>query len=482
MIGQKSFTISQKDFMAGMSTATYTNDGGYASAGSASGTIIPSTINLTAKPGILYPPGPVTDKTISDVTSLFISSTSDSNFNGYERVFVSDDAKYYSWSGSALTLKHTDATANRNYSFGKTDMVTYGFSNFTTSSGTGTGITRWQTSSDTFTDNFFAFSDTVAPHPALVFENNVYYGDGDLLLVQTAEASTPTTVLDLEDNAIITALGIDPGSGNMLIATSQAINMADLIKQTFKVLMYDGFSNKVISSYIVDDMITAFYPLGGIVYIGYGNKLGYWSGSGIQFLRTLNIALSQNELPYKAHFTNIDNTLYVVEERNILAYGEILPNKKVFYYILQNNAGDAGNYSLITNIGTKKLGLSFATAKFYTFDTANVSSVVSGGSVFWTNRYEFDRPVTFNNIVVEFLETLPANESIITVLMYDDRGNTAPTTLGTIVTGASNNPLVYELPYPDITTRSMQFRVTLGPPSSGSYGIRRMTVFYNPYD
>lgn len=482
-IGQKTIEINRENFFAGMSSSTQAYDAGFASSGDLAGTIFPSTVNLTAQAGILFPPGAVTDKTIADVTGLFISSTSDTNLLGYDRVFVSNDAKYYSWDGSALTLKHTDATASRSYTFGKTDMISFGFSVFTTTSGTNSGIIRWQTSSDTFTDNFFAFSDTTAPHPALVFENNAYYGDGDLLLVQTSAATTPTTVLDLEDNAVITALGIDPGSGNMLIATSQAINMSDQIQQVFKVLTYDGFSNKPLSAVVVDDQISAFYPVGGIIYIGYGSKLGYWSGSGIQYLRTLNLGTSPTftELPYKAHFTNIDNTLYVVELRNILAYGEVKPGKRVFYYVLENNNGSSGNFSLVTNIGQKKFGMSFASAKFYTFDTQSVAAVTNGGAQFWTNRYEFERPVTFNNIIFEFIEPITINTTLITVSLYDDTGRSTPTAIGSVATGASGNPLLYELPWPSIATRSLQFRLSWGGAAVPS-GIRRILITYNNYD
>lgn len=165
MIGEKTFDIKAENFFAGMSSALFANDNGFASGGNISGTIFPTTLNLTAKPGVLYPAGNTVDRTpASDLTSLLIASSADSNFLGYDRVFISDDAKFYSFDGTTLTLRHTDATASRSYTAGKTSMVTLGFSCFTTSSGTNTGISKWAMSSNTFTDNFFAFSDTIAPH------------------------------------------------------------------------------------------------------------------------------------------------------------------------------------------------------------------------------------------------------------------------------------------------------------------------------
>lgn len=479
MIGEKTFDIKAENFFAGMSSALFANDNGFASGGNISGTIFPTTLNLTAKPGVLYPAGNTVDRTpASDLTSLLIASSADSNFLGYDRVFISDDAKFYSFDGTTLTLRHTDATASRSYTAGKTSMVTLGFSCFTTSSGTNTGISKWAMSSNTFTDNFFAFSDTIAPHPSVLFENQAFYGDGDLLLRQTDEGSTPTTILDLEDNAIITALGTDPGSGRMLIATSQAINMGDTVNKICKVLLYDGFSNKPIKSVPVDDQITAFYNVGGTVFVFYGNKMGYWNGAGITFLRVLSIPLSSTDLVYPAHVTNIDNTIYVVEQRNILAYGEIQPGKKVFYYAQQNNNGISGSYSLITNVGSKKLALSFATAKFYTFDTSSVSGVQTGGSVFFSNRYDFERLITFNTLIIEFDSLPPTNSNIITALIYGDQGYLNPTNIGTVATGSADNKLIYELPYASLVMRTLQLRLTL----ATAIGIRRITVTYNQYD
>ncbi len=485
MIGKKSFEIFNADSMfAGMSSSPFANDNGFASSGgSLNPATSPSVMNFTARPGIAYPPGPVTDRTpASDLTSLLISSGADSNLLGYNRVFVSDDAKYYSFDGTTLTLRYTDATANRQYTFGKTNMITLGFSVFTSSSGSGTGVVRWITSTNAFTANFFAFSDTLAPHPGLVFENMGYWGDGDLLLRQADETdNTPDTVLDLEDNAIITALGVDPGSGRMLIATSQAINMSDTENKLAKILIYDGFSSKPLKSIPVDDQITAFYNVGGTVYIFYGNKMGYWNGAGITFLRTLNVEFSSPQLMYPGHVTNIDNTLLVVEQRNILAFGEIQPGNKVFHYILKNNAGDAGNYSLITNIGSKKLALSFAEDKFYTFDTSSVASVISGGTVLFTKRVEFERQIEFAQLVIEFITDLPTNTNILTPLLYTEAGFADPINLGSLASG-TDTKTTWEFPYQSVKCRSIQVGLSMGVPTSGTYGIRRITVFYNDYD
>lgn len=487
MIGAKSYeAFDASALIEGMGSSQYVMDRGYAPSGTVAGVTTYSTLNPIAAPGILYPIPPLTaDVSGVSLTGLLIAAACDPNVTGYERLYVSDDAKFYSLVTNTLTLRHTDATGSRQYTPGKTDMVVLGFSVFTTSSSTNTGISRWQPSSNTFTDNFFAFSDVVAPHPALLYENNAFYGDGNLLLRQTAEGSTPTTILTLDDAYVIQALGIDPGTGRMLISVTLGINYSDSQNQPARVLYYDGFSNKVSRVVEVDDMVMSFHPCGGTVFIGYGNKFGYWNGSGIEYLRTLvlPIGVSGSRLPYKFHITNIDKTLYIVEDTRVLAYGEIQPGKRVFYYAMRSGFGDAGNYSIVDNVGSGKLLLSFSPHLAYTFDMTDVTNTLSsqGTTYIWSNRKEFDRPVTFNQIVIELLAGATASKNIVDVELLDDKGNF--TLLGRVSTPSANDPLTYELPWPSIETRSLQFRLTfISNGVTGTAGIRRATVFFNPKD
>jgi len=478
MIGQKTFSIDWKDFVRGMGSAQNTYDAGFGVGGTAGKSIV----NLLANPGILHAPGAVTDKS-DNLVGEMLGSCEDPTGNA-SRLFLArntsneDGTFYYSDSTGALTLKRTDST--NNYVFGKSDIIGYKGEVYATSVG---AITRWVPDS-VFNVAFFAFSDASAPHPCLVYEDNAFYGDGNELLRQTSAGGAPSVILTLPSNQVIVSLGIDPGSGSILISTVSQYNNSATINTQPMVLYYDGSSEDAYKFVLVDEMITAFYNVGGYIYITYGQNLGYWTGSGIQFLRKLDLSYDNTVLAYKQHLTNINQTLYVIEKTRILAHGEIVGGKsKVFYYALKNNSGDSGNYSHIANIGQGRLGLGFATAKFFTFDINSVAAVTTGGGLWYSNKVDFDRPVTFNQAIIDFASAIPATSgNVLTLALIPDTGESNIVTLGTVNT-ATSGLLSWTFPYPTIKTRSIQFRATLASSNPADVvGIERITVFYNPQE
>jgi len=487
MIGQKSFEINADDFLRGISSSDFITDGGLSNK--------TAGINLTKTPGLLYYAAAKVDTT-DELEGDMISSCEDGTLGtaAVDRVVVDNEGKYYTWNGTLLDKVATDSTTT-SYTKGYTNMISFGITSaranvFTTNP---RYITRLQLASNTLTENFKEFTfngtaaDLVAPHPCIVFENNAYYGDGNLLRRQTSATDTTVAVImTLPSEQIITGFGIDPGSGRLLISVVDGVNASDTKARICRVLYHDGFSNKALKSIIVDDMITAFYPVGAILFIGYGTKLGVWNGAGIQFLRDLDISLTSTKLPYRDNFTNIDDTLYVIEGHKILAYGEVVAGfPKCFYYAHINKNGSLVNCDLtaIFNAGSGLLAFGWidddASEEFSTLDTTSVSTLGNTFSDVWTNKYVFARPVTFNNLVIEYGAALPTSNSYADIYLYDDTQ-----TATQIATGATNtvaNTYTVEYPWPSITTRSLQFRY-LNTQLSGQTPIRRMTVFYTPVD
>jgi len=237
-------------------------------------------------------------------------------------------------------------------------MAAFDGATFTTSK---EKVTKWVVDSS-FDASYYTFSNQSVMHPEIVYENNLFYGDKNLLLRQTGVAAAPATILTLSSDQNIVALGIDPGTGKMLISTTTQLNVSDTVPTTNRVYYYDGLSNKADKVNFVDDMITAFYPNGNDVYITYGTNLGYWNGSGIMFLRRLSITRSPDTLAYLQHLTNIESTLYVIEGTKILAHGPVVQGgNKVFYYAYNNTA----SLTHICNFGSGKLALAYATDKFF---------------------------------------------------------------------------------------------------------------------
>lgn len=464
MIGQKSFDIDFRDFVKTISSSDYISDGGYST----------RTIgcNPFAVPGLMYPSSPLVDVSTNLVGRMMMSVDNNTTASGIDRFMVArntstNDGTYYHWNGTALTLKRTDST--NNYTYGKNDIITFANEIYATSN---EALIRWTADDVTFNVAFQAFNDSAAPHPALLYENNAYYGDGNELWRQTTVAVAPTIILTLPTDRVIISLGIDPGSGRMLISTVSTLNISNTLSTISRVDYYDGFSSKTIRTVIVDDMVTAFYPVGGTVYVTYGQRLGYWTGTGIQFLRKLTVTLDNASLAYKHHITNIGNTLYVVSVRNILAYGEIINGQpKAFYHIYK----DSADIGFVVNLGSNKLGIGVTSANtFVTFDVLKIDHTTLGTSDFYSNKYPFDRPVIFNQVTIEFGEDMPTDGNAIGGMSVIDE-NGLPTSLGNASNTVSTKK-EYTLPWPTLQLRSLQLNWTW----LKNISIKRFTVFYTP--
>lgn len=366
-LGKKIFQIDYENYAKGMSTSDDIPDGGFS----------PSTdaINLIAEAGVMYQPAQPTDRSTNVVGSVIASSEDPQLVSPADRVFVDDEGHYYTWNtGPGMILARTDSTNPTGYIPGKTDMVAFDGSVFTSTS---TTIVKW-TVDTTFTDNFITSLNGSVPHPLLNYNSRMYIGDGNILKrINDASDSTPDTILTLKTFENIVALGIDPGSGNMLISTTQGLNISSTRSNTNQVLLYNPPAAQPVRIIPVDDMVTAFPFTEGQLYAAYGQNLGLWNGSGVTFLRKMDISFSNLELMYKQHFTSIGPTLYFIEKTRIIAHGPVRQNGGKIFYPAFKNQVNSNNLTHIANIGSNILSIGFSIDKFYTWSTTDVATTNS---------------------------------------------------------------------------------------------------------
>jgi hypothetical protein len=460
MIGSKTFTIGSQDFLAGMTTAADSTDGGFS----------PETdaVNLVAQPGVLNAPAAPTDKS-TNLTGDIIASCEDPQFSGVQRVFVATNGTFYtSNSAGDLTLARTDNT--NTYAAGFTHAAGYAGSVFVTAK---EKITKWTVDSS-FNASFFSFTNTNVPHPVLPFAGNLYYGDKNLLLRQQGVAGTPTTILTLSSELCIVALGFDPASGQMLISTTTQLNISDSVPTINQIHVYDGASGNTTRAPYVDDMVCGLYPTATTVFAGFGKNLGYWTGSGVQQLRSLNVSNSSNELPYRQHFTNIGSTMYLVEKTQILAYGPITAGvAKVFYYAYKNNV-NSNSITHVCNMGSGLLGIAFSSNKFYTFDTNSIAS--TNTQAFYSRFYEFDSEIWVREIWLYYKSAVSNNASPGNVYFNteSDSGFNTPYSLQN-KSGASES--IHKITGLDKKLSSTKLRLNL---DTTIAGIRKIVVRFDP--
>ncbi len=468
MIGKKELIIDASDFIKGMSTSSEVNDGGFSTETDA--------VNLAYLPGALYAPAAAVDSdTDTRLTGNIIASSPDMELiAANNRLLVGDNDTYYKYNGTKIIASpYTGGTASTT-SAGFTDIITFGGEAYVSCK---ERIKRW-VSGNTITD-LGSFTSANVPHPMIVYENNFYAADGNLLLQATAVNTMPTTILTLDNRQVIMSIGIDPGTGLMLLSTTSTVDVGGTLPSINKLLWYDGNSLKVTKSVIIEDTIYGFHTNGGTTYVGYGKNIGYMNGSGISFLRKLiNVTNDVKELPYKHHFASIGNTMYVLDGLQILAFGEILPGSKKPYYCFKNNTNSSKPLA-IANGGNNNLIYGFATNKFYSFNTRSVAT--TNTMTFYTNEYSFPRPIFLRSVVIEYVDAVVNNDDnrslyafynpALATILYVQGTTNLKNTSGASVYFTEN--IIGFLPQ---KTRTIKLRYLA---SSANTGVKRIIVYYD---
>lgn len=409
MIGSKELIIDIEAILRGMSSGAEIADGGFS----------PETesVNPLASKGVLYGGCSLTDKSTGmSGNAIAWCETNVANINGY---LLSDSGYIHSISSSQV-LTAAASSLGGTWTTGTADIVQFIDKIYATST---TDVARMDTNLTNGDHDWWSSTQgegtltSGVRHPLVVFQDRLWVGDANALHKITDSGTSDKNLLVLLAHHEITALGVDPSSGKMLIATSHGQNYSGTISAGFSIFTYDGTSATYTREFIVDDLVTGFKNVGGVVYVAYGKKLGYWTGSGIAFLRDLrNVTLAGADLAYKHHMAVAGSTLYVLDGLQVLAYGEVLAGQKIFYYC-QKNSVNSNKPAVLCPVGNGKLAFGFSSAKFYTWDIA------TGGSLtLYSNKYHFNRPVYLRKAYIEYADPVTDGDNNRNLYYMTNRG------------------------------------------------------------
>lgn len=426
MIAKNVLEIGAADFLAGMTSGRNTSDGGF--------TTDTDKLNILTVPGVLYQPSAMIDRTTNLINGNVVASCGDAVISsiGNDKNFVTDTGYFYTYQSTTLTQRQTGA---KTYQTEDTDIIQFRTDTFITST---TNIARLVQSNLSQPDGNWESWWTITKgksaltsgfrHPMVVFENSLWIADGNKLHKWDGTTATEAFLTLSTEQAII-SLGVDPSSGKMLISINESFNASDTKSSISKVLVYNGYSNKPDKAVIVDDMVTSIYPLGGTVFMCYGQSLGYWNGIGITFLRRFKyVDLIYNNLVYKQRITSIGQTLYIADGVGILAYGEVTPGKKIFYYAqkvtncLQTYLTGICYLRGISTQGGRELGLFYEATdykKLVSFNVDLVTGTINNGT-YYSKLYRFPRPIVIREITVEYDNAVSNNTTPGTIAFNDE--------------------------------------------------------------
>lgn len=474
MIAKQILEIGSNDFLLGMTSSETTSDGGFS----------PTTpcVSITGELGVLRSAPAMTSRATFNGNVIATCGDAKISAIGNDKNFITDTGRFYSYQSNTATLRQTGG-GSKNYIFPTTDIIQFQTDTYVTSD---TDIARLIQSNLTQPDVNWESWWTVTKgktalgsgyrHPMVVFENSLWIGDGPYL--HKWDGTTASyAFLTLSSEQAIIALGVDPSTGKMLISINEGFNAANTIPAISKILTYNGYSNKPDRAIVVDDMVTAIYPLGGTVFMAYGQKLGYWNGTGISFLRKFkNISLNADQLVYKHHITNIGNTLYVADGLQILAFGESIAGKKVFYYAQKPTDANLSYLTAIGYVGNNELGLFYydgTNKKLMTFDVTYTGTSINA-QTFYSKRYQFPRPIFVRGIYVEYADAVSNSSTPGTIALDSERLDA--TVYGSLTN--STGSTVYSKHIENNSNskfRTLQLRYT----ASISTGIRRFVIEYD---
>lgn len=487
MIGKNIIEFGYKDILEGLTSSPETDDGGFS----------PETnhVNITSSQtalGILYPAGFKTDKATADGRYIASCPDPDSGVNIY-RYLLTSTGKFYSVDNtSATTLR---ATGTSIYVRDYTDMIVYRNNLYATSS---TNVTKgpgvslgyavdedwWTTVPPKSGGGFPSALTSGVPHPMIVFEDNLWIADGQKLHRWDEYNNIATEgFLTLNTGLVITALGIDPSSGKMIISATEGIDTTGQLPRQAKIYLYDGFSQKPLKAVIVDDVVTAIYPLGGVVYMCYGTNFGYWTGTGINFLRKFksNTQGGTETLVYKQRITNVGKKLLFADGLDIVCFEETVPGKRRFYVAYKIPTSLINNiYDIIFSLGSNNIGMCFeSTYTTYEYSVLSLSNVASGGFLsFYSKKYTFQRPVYIRDFRIEYNNAIATTVTPAAMTLIDQNKNSIALPALTN-DSTSSTYYIYRKHNGNTKFTTMQFKYDNTDHTNIVQGIRRIVISYD---
>lgn len=475
MVGKSQLQLGAEQMMSGMSSTDFATDGALG--------VSTTGINPFVNPGTIWGMANYTDISTNVAGNVIASAEDSQQTTAYVRTFVDNAGNYYTWDGAAVTLRNTATTNVVGYQAGFTDMVSFALNTYVTANG---NIDRWNTSTLTLTESWWTSAPqsqpamTVGiPHPMINYKANLYVADGNLLHAINSSGTIDTFLtafpFTLNAQEIINALGIDPVTGLMMISVQTTQNYNDTKTSKYFVYLYDGVSSLPARKVPVYDLVTAFHNVEGDVYVGCGQTLGMWNGTGITFLRKFkNVSLLGTDLAYKHHFANIRNILFVVDGKDILTYGAVVSGKKGFFYTA--NTTTTNHATIVMPLGSNLLGVASATNKLFSWDFSSTATVAGANAHLFFNNIYFPRPVFIRRVRV-ITTGITTNGGAGTFQITSEKGVAFATSNPFFTVLAANSPqYVFDFDFSSLKLQGMQIDCKM---DTVPWGFVRFIVYYD---
>lgn len=453
----QSFTIDKNDLSRGISISPNHNNGGFSG--------VRKGVNLAVSECTLILPQPARNDLngSSVVLDDIIAFTSDPTFLGNNGYALDEDGNFYTIDGTTVTKRQTDSV--KSYSSGTTDMKVFQGSLYATSTTDiaklgGSDLTSIDHDWWTVTEGKSALS-SVYRHILEVVEDTMYISDG--YRIHTYDGTTAVyEAMSIPTEYNITNMIVHNDGRHLLVFAAETANYGHTLRAKARCYLIDTVNLEFISEIEVDAQVEGSINVGGVIYVTYGSKLGYYDGGGVTFLRNLNSSVT-----YKHNLANMDGILVVRDKNGLLGYGDLGLGNIFWYMYADERTTPEREFSAIYHYGDNKLLTSITSRRLDLLDFDEYG----GASDFETNYYSFPGKVWIRKIEIE-TETLASGSDI--TISYLDRNGTASTI--TTMTYAADGAVSYKEKFYNIKTSLFKLRTAFA--AGNTKGIHKITVWY----
>lgn len=448
-------TIDAKDFLAGESNWDYISDKGFSSDSYG--------LNLLLKPGVLNLGWTNTDRGGATLLGNIVASAYDKNGLTNDGFFVDDLGNFYTLSGATFTKRQT-STNTTGFQLGTTDLIEFKDNVYATYNGTTNGYIAQVTGasmSGGITSDWWVITGGISVrHPMEVVEDSLYIGSANIIYFY--DGTTSGVAVTLPSDVNVTSLRKHPDGRHIIAFTGEQYDFSHTQGGGGRIYIVNKDTLTWEREIKVDTQIEGSRNVGGVIYCTWGKKLGYFTGSGIKFLKKLKTSATT----YSQSMGNLEDILAVRDGTNILLYGD-LGNGVNSWHNVYNGA--TVNSMLFKGGSVLCVGTASATLIELDYSTASASS-----GLFMTNRYHFDSMVKVRRMdIIHDPKTSGSTQSF-TVYYRDQNDILSIVKSVSYAVGSTPSRTRIEI---DQTSDVFQFRII---PGTGALVIKLMRIYYEP--
>jgi hypothetical protein len=448
--------IGAKNFIAGESLTDSISDRGFSPAS--------SYLNLTKDKGVLYFMEGVTDIGGATLTGNIVAATYDKNYLGNDGYFVDDEGAFYTLSGTTFTKRQS--TTSSAPVLGTTELIQFLGATYC-STGTqimqlnGTDLTGafdpgwWETG---ITANY--------RHPMERVEGTLYIGNVNL--ISTWDGTTSTLAgITLPTDANVTSLRKHPDGRTLLAFCGLSADYSHTRGLNGRIYLIDTVNKTWTREIDINTQVEGSRVSNGVVYVTYGQNIGYFNGNGISFLKRLTTSTTT----YSHNIINFEDKLLIRDGLEVLCYGDLGAGNvwwKMFHQVT-----NAQSINCILYKGDNVLLVAFSNGsgagllKQVDYDNAGTNGY------FYSNRYTFGSEVRIRRIDILHDVSNSAGTTNFTVYSRDIE-NTESTVQDVTYTNQSVSTTRINC---DIRTNMFQLKITL---LQDDIGFKLIRIFYEP--